>query len=88
MKYQDLIDDHVARGWRIERQRPALTVLRKGRARFTWWGHAWAIGLSILTGGLWLIVYAWRMAIRLRERRIVKLPDGNGHVETPDIFRW
>ena len=88
LSYQEQVDRLLAQGWRIDRQTDTYTVLHKGE-EIGCAPQCMDVVLIFLTGGLWIVVYLVQMTFfGLRERRVVKLPDGGGHVERPKMFRW
>lgn len=78
--YEDLIAEHVTKGWRIEEQTPTHTLLHKG-ADNEGWDACHGLG-CLLTLGLWIIPWIVIKAMTgLKKRRIVRNPDGTGRLE-------
>ena len=76
--YDDMVADHVADGWRVEQETSTHTLLAKGDPT-KHWAH---IILTLVTAGIWGIVYGLVLAFGgLKQRRVLKNPDGTGRVE-------
>ena len=81
LNYQEQIDRLLAEGWHIDRQTDTYTVLHKGE-EIGCAPQCIDMVLIFLTGGLWIVVYLVQITFfGLRERRVVKLPDGRGPVK-------
>jgi hypothetical protein len=72
------VTNEVARGWRVESQSDYQAVLLKGKKT----SHGLHLFLSIITAGLWLIVWAIMVFVVNKERREVIGVDeyGNSNV--------
>jgi hypothetical protein len=66
---------YVARGYAVESSAPGQVILSK-KARI---GVFWNIVLSILTGGLWLVVVAFKL-INRKTSRVALTVNENGQV--------
>ena len=62
-----LVAKHVADGWTVESRTETQAVVSK-KARIGWF---WNIVLSVLTGGLWLIVVVFKLINRKVERKVL-----------------
>lgn len=68
-----VIDDHLAEGWRIESQTATMAVLVKGKRP----NHILHLILSIVTLGLWLIIWANVVAWAGERQAVIRqYPDG------------
>jgi len=61
------VAEHVNKGWAIESRTDTQVVLTK-KARIGWF---WNIALTLLTGGLWLIVVLYKVINRKVERKVL-----------------
>lgn len=72
-----MLDQAVARyvsdGWTVESRTDTQAVVSR-KARIGWF---WNIILSVLTGGLWLIVVFFKLVNRKTERKVLTA-DGAG----------
>lgn len=66
---------YVSRGWAVESRTESQAVLSK-RSKIGWF---WNIVLSILTGGLWLLVVLYKVLNRKTSRVVLTL-DPSGRV--------
>lgn len=66
---------YVGQGWAIESRTETQAVLTK-KSRIGWF---WNIVLSVLTGGLWLIVVIYKLVNRKVERKVLTA-DAMGNV--------
>jgi hypothetical protein len=76
------ISNYVANGWTVESQTDFQAVLVKPH-RIGWF---WNILLSVVTGGLWLIVVAYRLINRKKER-LVLTADEFGYAQKGSFSR-
>ena len=68
------VAQHVAKGWAIESRSESQVVLTR-KPKLGWF---WNILLSVLTGGLWLIVVFFKLVNRKVERKVLTAdPAGN-----------
>jgi hypothetical protein len=58
---------HVADGWSVESRTDTQAVLTR-KKRIGWF---WNIVLSVLTGGLWLVVVFFNLVNRKVERKVL-----------------
>ena len=58
---------YVAQGWAVESRTDSQAVVSR-KARIGWF---WNIALSVLTGGLWLIVVLYKVVNRKVERKVL-----------------
>ena len=65
------IATEVSKGWRVESQSTIQGVLAKGKAI----NHTLQIFLSVITGGVWLLVYIPTFIINRRQTKIVRVDD-------------
>ena len=76
--YENIVSDLVAKGWRVEGETRTHTLMAKGE-RLKHWAH---ILLTLGTAGIWGFIYGPLLAFGgLRQRRVVRLPNGDGRVE-------
>ena len=68
---------YVAKGWAVESRTDTQAVLTK-RSKIGWF---WNIVLSILTGGLWLLVVLYKVLNRKTERKVITV-DPSGKLVT------
>jgi hypothetical protein len=61
------VAQYVSKGWAVESRTATQVVLTK-KSRIGWF---WNIVLSVLTGGLWLIVVVFKLINRKVERRVL-----------------
>ena len=66
---------HVGQGWAIESRTETQAVLTK-KARIGWF---WNVVLSVLTGGIWLLVVVYKLVNRKVERKVLTV-DAAGNV--------
>lgn len=66
---------YVGQGWAIESRTETQAVLTK-KARIGWF---WNITLSVLTGGIWLLVVIYKLVNRKVERKVLTV-DAAGNV--------
>lgn len=65
---------YVSQGWAVESRTETQAVLTK-KSRI---GFFWNVVLSILTGGLWLIVVLYKLINRKTRRKVLTVdPAGN-----------
>ena len=69
------VTNEVARGWRVESQSDYQAILMKGKRT----SHGLHIFLSIITAGLWLIVWAIMVFVVNKERREILTVDDYGN---------
>lgn len=69
------VAEYVSKGWAVESRSESQAVLSK-RSRIGWF---WNIVLSIITGGLWLIVVLFRVLNR-KTSRVVLTVDPTGQL--------
>ena len=69
------VSQHLAGGWRVESQSDYQVVLAKGKRV----GHGLHLFLSIITLGLWVLVWI-ALVLLHREQRKVLAVDEYGHV--------
>lgn len=61
------VAEHVAKGWAVEsRTETQAVVTRKSRI-----GWFWNVVLSVVTGGLWLLVVLYKVINRKVERKVL-----------------
>ena len=77
MVVDQAVAKYVSEGWAVESRTDSQVVLSK-RARIGWF---WNIVLSLLTGGLWLLVVLFKVLNRKTERVVLTL-DPSGRVIT------
>jgi len=61
------VQQHVNAGWSVESRTENQAVLTK-KKRIGW---MWNILLTVLTGGLWLVVVFFKMVNRKVERKVI-----------------
>lgn len=61
------VAEYVAKGYAVESRTESQAVMTK-RARIGWW---WNIVLSVLTGGIWLLVVLYKVLNRKTERVVL-----------------
>jgi hypothetical protein len=61
------VAQYVNKGWAVESRTDTQVVLTK-KARIGWF---WNITLSVLTGGLWLLVVLYKVVNRKVERKVL-----------------
>jgi hypothetical protein len=61
------VAQNVGKGWAIESRTETQVVLTR-KARIGWF---WNILLSVITGGLWLIVVFFKLVNRKVERKVL-----------------
>lgn len=61
------VAQHVSQGWAVESRTESQAVITK-RSRI---GFFWNIVLSVLTGGLWLLVVLYKVVNRKVERKVL-----------------
>lgn len=61
------VAEYVAKGWSVESRTDTQAVVSK-KARIGWF---WNIVLSVLTGGLWLLVVLYKVINRKTERVVL-----------------
>lgn len=71
------VQKYVRDGWGVESQTPGQAVVSR-KKRIGWF---WNLILTLLTGGLWLIVVIVRVVNRKIQRQII-LVDQYGNVST------
>jgi hypothetical protein len=69
------VASYVGRGFTVEAQTPGQAIMSK-KSRIGWF---WNIVLSVLTGGLWLIVVVFRL-INRKVERVVLTVDESGRI--------
>lgn len=69
------VAQYVAKGWTVESRTDTQAVLSR-KARIGWF---WNIILSVLTGGLWLIVVFFKLVNRKVERKVLTA-DASGNL--------
>lgn len=69
------VAEYVGKGWAVESRTESQVVLSK-RSRIGWF---WNIVLSVLTGGLWLLVVLYKVLNRKTSRVVLTL-DPSGRV--------
>jgi hypothetical protein len=69
------VTNEVARGWRVESQSDYQAVLMKGKRT----SHGLHLFLSIITAGLWLIVWAILAFVVNKDRREIATVDEYGN---------
>ena len=67
---------YVSKGFAVESAMPGQTILAK-KNRI---GLFWNVVLTVITGGLWLIVILYKVLNR-KSSRVVLYVDGNGRVQ-------
>lgn len=68
------VASYVARGWAVESRTDTQVVLTR-KPRIGWF---WNIVLTVLTGGLWLVVVFFKLVNRKVERKVLTAdPAGN-----------
>jgi len=71
------VAEHVRKGWAVEsRTETQAVVTRKSRI-----GWFWNIVLSVLTGGIWLLVVLYKVINRKVERKVLTV-DQSGRLIT------
>ena len=65
------IATEVSRGWRVESQSPIQAVLVKGKNI----NHTLQIVLSVITAGVWLLVYIPIWLVNKRQIKIIRIDD-------------
>jgi hypothetical protein len=68
------VGNEVAKGWRVESQTDYQAVLAKGKRT----SHGLHLFLSIITLGLWLIVWAIVWFVNREQREIVRVDEYGG----------
>ena len=62
-----IVAEHVNKGWAIESRTETQAVVTK-KSRIGWF---WIITLTVLTGGLWLIVVLYKVINRKVDRKVL-----------------
>lgn len=75
------VTNEVARGWRVESQSDYQAVLLKGKRT----SHGLHLFLSIITAGIWLIVWALMVFVINKERREVVAVDDYGNANVSRV---
>ena len=65
------ISTQVSKGWRVESQSQVQAVLVKGKSI----NHTLQIFLSVITAGIWLLVYVPTYIVNRRQTKIVRVDD-------------
>ena len=61
------VAQHVSQGWAVESRTETQVVLTK-KQRIGWF---WNVVLSVLTGGIWLLVVVYKLVNRKVERKVL-----------------
>lgn len=61
------VAEYVNKGWAVESRTETQAVLTK-KARIGWF---WNVVLSVLTGGIWLLVVLYKVLNRKIERKVL-----------------
>ena len=61
------VAQHVNQGWAVESRTETQAVLTK-KKRIGWF---WNVVLSVLTGGIWLLVVIYKLVNRKVERKVI-----------------
>lgn len=61
------VADYVGKGWAVESRSETQAVMTK-RSKIGWF---WNVVLSVLTGGLWLLVVLYKVINRKTERVVL-----------------
>lgn len=78
MQLDAAVADYVTRGWAVESRTENQAVM----AKKSYIGWFWNTILALITGGLWLIVVAFRV-INRKIYRVVLTYDGQGVIVRP-----
>lgn len=62
-----LVAEHVNKGWSVESRTETQAVVSR-KSRIGWF---WNVVLSVVTGGLWLIVVLYKVINRKVERKVL-----------------
>lgn len=71
------VAQHVSKGWSVESRTDTQAVLTR-KPKIGWF---WNIVLTVLTGGIWLVVVVFKLINRKVERRVLTV-DQSGRLIT------